>query len=223
MEPITTLQDTANDRFKRSFGDWYWYSIAGAAMLHVVLFAFFPGMSSADMSTRSDELIFVDIPDEIVIPPAPEVIARPAVPVISSTAPEDVSISPTTFEEMDRIAHLAPPPTTSGAAGELSRVPQFTPRTVEPELRNRAEVERALSRNYPPLLRDAGIGGSPRLWFFIDEDGRVANTLLKASSGYPDLDEAARKVAEVMRFSPALNLGRPVPVWVEIPILFSAR
>ncbi|MEX0908074.1 MAG: hypothetical protein WD054_07065, partial [Gemmatimonadota bacterium] len=68
MEPTTSTVDTANDRFKRGFGDWFWYSIAGAAMLHLVLFAFFPDMSSADMSTSSDELIAVDIPDEITIP-----------------------------------------------------------------------------------------------------------------------------------------------------------
>jgi outer membrane biosynthesis protein TonB len=34
-------------------------------------------------------------------------------------------------------------------------------------------VQRALERNYPPLLRDAGIGGTPVVWFFIDENGRV--------------------------------------------------
>jgi periplasmic protein TonB len=78
-------------------------------------------------------------------------------------------------------------------------------------------------RNYPPLLRDAGIGGTPVVWFFIDENGRVVRTQLSRSSGYPALDEAAINVAQVMQFSPALNRDRRVQVWVEIPIVFTAR
>jgi protein TonB len=84
-------------------------------------------------------------------------------------------------------------------------------------------VQRALVRNYPPLLRDAGIGGSPTVHFFIDENGRVLRRLLSQESGYPALDEAAMAVAEVMRFSPALNRDKKVQVWVEIPIIFSAK
>jgi TonB family protein len=101
--------------------------------------------------------------------------------------------------------------------------PVFTPMTVRPELANRPEVQRALVRNYPPLLRDAGIGGSPTVHFFIDETGEVRRLLLSRSSGYPALDEAALAVAKVMRFSPARNRDRDVAVWVEIPIIFSAK
>jgi hypothetical protein len=49
----------------------------------------------------------------------------------------------------------------SAGDADLSAAPTFTPMTVRPELQNRADVQRALVRNYPPLLRDAGIGGSP--------------------------------------------------------------
>jgi protein TonB len=95
--------------------------------------------------------------------------------------------------------------------------------TVKPELINRGEVQQALVRNYPPLLRDAGIGGNPTVHFFIDETGEVRRLLLSRSSGYPALDEAALAVARVMRFSPAQNRDRDVAVWVEIPIIFSAK
>jgi len=106
---------------------------------------------------------------------------------------------------------------------DLSVTPQFTPMTVRPELLNVPEVQRALVRNYPPLLRDAGIGGTTVMWFFIDENGTVVRTQLSKTSGYPALDEAAAKVAEVMKFSPAMNRDRKVQVWVEIPIQFQAR
>ena len=40
---------------------------------------------------------------------------------------------------------------------------------------NRADVVRAMEREYPPLLRDAGIGGTVRVYFFIDENGSCTN------------------------------------------------
>ena len=40
------------------------------------------------------------------------------------------------------------------------------------------------------------------------------------SSRHEALDDAALKVAEVYRFSPALNRDQPVAVWVAFPITF---
>ena len=92
-----------------------------------------------------------------------------------------------------------------------------------PELINRDEVARALMQNYPPVLRDAGIGGSPVVWFHIDAEGVVQELDLSKSSGYPALDQAALNVARTLRFTPAQLEGRDVPVWVEIPIVFTAK
>jgi periplasmic protein TonB len=223
MEQYTTTQDTANDQFKRGFGDWFWYSIAMAAVFHLVMFAFWPEMTSADVSGRSEELTAIELPPEIEIPPPPEQIARPATPVVSSAQiDDDITIAPTTFDA-NPIENLPPPPTASAGADDISRAPTFTPMTVRPELQNTREVQRALERNYPPLLRDAGIGGTPVVWFFIDENGRVLRTQLSRSSGYDALDAAAIQVANQMQFSPALNRDKRVQVWVEIPIVFTAR
>jgi protein TonB len=220
---MESTHDTANDRFKRGFGDWFWYSVAGAALFHLMLFAFFPDLSAADVSRSVDSMEAIDIPDDIKIPPPPEQIARPATPVVSAAdISEDITIAPTTFDA-NPIENLPPPPSASAGDADLSAAPVFTPMTVRPELLNRQDVQRALVRNYPPLLRDAGIGGSPTVHFFIDENGRVLRRLLSQESGYPALDEAAMAVAEVMRFSPALNRDKKVQVWVEIPIIFSAK
>ncbi|MBR9988321.1 MAG: energy transducer TonB [Gemmatimonadetes bacterium] len=223
MDPRSATYDTANDRFKRGFGDWFWYSIAGAAIFHIVLFAVFPTMSAAVDERMVSEMEAIDIPDDIKIPPPPEQIARPATPVISAAdISEDITIAPTTFDA-NPIENLPPPPSSSAGDADLSAAPTFTPMTVRPELQNRADVQRALVRNYPPLLRDAGIGGSPTVHFFIDENGRVLRTLLSQSSGYPALDDAAIAVAQQMQFSPALNRDKKVQVWVEIPIVFTAK
>jgi len=103
---------------------------------------------------------------------------------------------------------------------ELARDPAFTPFTVAPSIQNRGEIIEAMQRAYPPLLRDAGIGGTVVVWFFIGSDGRVAERRINTSSGHRALDEAAMRVAARYRFSPALNRDERVPVWVQFPITF---
>ena len=106
---------------------------------------------------------------------------------------------------------------------DLSAEPTFTPFTVAPSILNRQEVVRAMEREYPPLLRDAGIGGQVVLYFFIDEEGVVRNFRIEESSGHQALDDAALAVAGVYRFSAALNGDENVPVWVQFPVTFQVR
>jgi TonB family protein len=98
--------------------------------------------------------------------------------------------------------------------------PTFTPYSVAPQIQNVPEVQRAMIEAYPPLLRDAGIDGTVRVYFYVDATGRVGDTRIDQSSGHAALDEAALSVAGVYRFSPALNRDRPTPVWVSFPITF---
>ena len=104
---------------------------------------------------------------------------------------------------------------------DIDAAPRFTPYTVAPVVRNVEEVRRALQRFYPPLLRDAGIGGTVKLWFLIDEEGNVVRTQVQESSGNAGLDEAATRVGDLMRFTPAMNRDRRVRVWVALPIQFT--
>jgi periplasmic protein TonB len=218
------VQETANDRFKRGFGNWFWGGLIAATAIHFVMFMFWPNMTSADVSFNTNELKAVELPPEIKIPPPPQAIARPAAPVVSADASvnEDVTIAPTTFSA-NPVSNLPPPPSSSSASGDVSKAPTFTPYTVAPDLKNRAEVQAALEKYYPPLLKDAGIGGTVMVWFFIDEAGHVQKNLIKESSGHQALDEAAIKVANIMDFSPALNRDKKVPVWVALPIVFRTK
>jgi protein TonB len=114
-------------------------------------------------------------------------------------------------------------PNVKVTAEDISAAPVFTPYTVKPELQNREAVARALVRNYPPLLRDAGIGGTVLLWALIDESGTVMRTQVKEGSGHEALDQAATKVADIMKFSPALNRDQKVKVWIQLPIVFKTQ
>ncbi len=81
----------------------------------------------------------------------------------------------------------------------------------------------AIEWEYPRILRNQGIGGTVDVWFALDEEGNGTRALVNKSSGYPALDEAALRVANVIEFTPAMNEGRRVPVWISLPITFSTR
>ena len=103
--------------------------------------------------------------------------------------------------------------------------PRFIPYDVAPRLQNADEVRQVLEREYPPLLKESGIGGEVIVWLYIDENGRVAKSQIRAepagTSGYEALDAAALAVADAMDFTPAKNRDRATPVWVQIPITFT--
>jgi protein TonB len=192
-----------------------------ATFFHFSAFAFWPELTAADFSFESEELEAIELPPEIEIPPPPQQIARPATPVMASAdIDEDITIAPTTFED-NPVEDLPPPP--EEQVVDISSAPTFTPFTVAPDIQNRAEVIRAMEREYPPLLRDAGIGGTVQVFFFIDEEGTVQQFQINESSGHQALDDAALAVAGVYRFSAALNRDKRVPVWVSFGITFQVR
>jgi protein TonB len=220
--PMPYGPQTANDRLKASFNNWFWGAIAAAAVLHFLVLAFFPEMQAADVSFNSRELESIEVMQEFEIPPPPEQIQRPAVPVLSTDVniDEDITIAEVTFDE-NPVSDLPPPPTGQGV--DVSSQPTFTPYEVKPEIRDRRALERLLERNYPPMLKDAGIGGTSVLWVFINEAGEVQNTRVTQSSGYDELDQAAQRVMEQVRFTPALNRDQRVPVWIQLPVTWQVR
>ena len=108
-------------------------------------------------------------------------------------------------------------PTDRGTADRRSPPTYDTP----PELLNAAAVQQALESQYPPSLKDAGIGGRVELWLYVSEEGQVANFEVKTSSGDTLLDEAAARIVQVMRFTPARDQGGEVTaVWISQWITF---
>lgn len=103
----------------------------------------------------------------------------------------------------------APPPD-SGDAYELTEV------EVEPRLINRETVVRAMQREYPPHLRDAGVAGAAEVRFRVDEDGSVSHA--SVLSAHPQFGVPALRVVQLMRFEPATVGGASVKAWVVLPM-----
>jgi TonB family protein len=105
----------------------------------------------------------------------------------------------------------------SGSDGtwELSEVDE------QPALSNRSEVARLMQRNYPPLLRDAGVAGSVTLRMRVRADGRVdPESISVETSTHDAFSDASRPIAQRMRFRPAMRGGSAVASWVGLPITF---
>ena len=78
-ESTAVKLETENDRFKKSFGSWFWGSMIAATVVHFMLFQFWPTQTAADVSFSAEELEMIELPPEIEIPPPPEAISRPAI------------------------------------------------------------------------------------------------------------------------------------------------
>ena len=74
--------------------------------------------------------------------------------------------------------------------------------------------------DYPHEAFVAGISG--RVWIkaLVSEEGRVLKVIVGKSSGSRLLDDAAVKAAYKNKFTPGIQEGKPIKVWVTYPIEF---
>lgn len=76
---------------------------------------------------------------------------------------------------------------------------------------------------YPNLAQEAGIEGQVLVQCFIDEKGRVTETIVIKGIPKTGLNEAAVLAIERTRFNPARQRNKPVGVWITIPINFKLQ
>lgn len=207
---------TANDRLKDSFQLRLALSFMAAVVLHTMVFELWPAMRTEPIGIPSGMMDVVNMP-VVDIPPTPEAIPRPALPVPSATVAMTDELPPI-IGWQQAAALPAPTPAPVADAGD-KRVP-FVTVQVWPSLLNPEAVERALTREYPPLLRETGVGGTVHLLVHVDARGNVLETRVGQSSGMESLDGAALRVADTFRFRPAMNRDRPVEVWIRLPVTF---
>ena len=55
-------RETANDRFKCSFGQWLWGSIIVATVVHFGVIRFFPTLTAADVAFSINEFVAIELP-----------------------------------------------------------------------------------------------------------------------------------------------------------------
>lgn len=96
--------------------------------------------------------------------------------------------------------------------------------TLQPELANPADVDRATAANYPSLLHDAGVEGTATVRLRVNADGKVDRSSIVVTQASHELfNEPARTVAARMRFHPAERNGTPVAAEITIPVEFKLQ
>jgi len=76
---------------------------------------------------------------------------------------------------------------------------------------------RACSKpEYPPKSLRNEETGTVTLQFLIGLDGRVVESRVEKSSGYRDLDNAARNALSLCKFKPGTTDGKPEQSWTKM-------
>ncbi|HEX9899271.1 MAG TPA: energy transducer TonB [Candidatus Methylomirabilis sp.] len=205
-----TQMGSANFEFKSKYTRTLELAILAAAALHAIAMFAIPPIELTPYSLREKEMVAIDIPDEIVIPPPPEEVERPQLPTemeISDDVSADETIPETDFNP------FAPPEIAESSGGGDSFYAFDSPPTaikqVKPE--------------YPSIAREAGAEGTVRVEVTIDATGRVTQARVVWSDTISALEEAARQAAMGWLFTPAKQRDTPVKARIVIPFSFGLR
>ena len=81
----------------------------------------------------------------------------------------------------------------------------------------------SISPKYPQKAQEAGIEGMVIIQVYVDEHGKVQETMVL--KGIPDsgLDEAATDAIKAVAWDPAKQKGKAVGVWISLPVNFKLK
>ncbi|MBF0284184.1 MAG: energy transducer TonB, partial [Magnetococcales bacterium] len=162
-------------------------------------------------------------PPEPVRPPPPPEAVKP-----SPVAPVQPTPAPTRPKPRERVKATPPqavptpvaaPPS---APAESASVPVEAASAGPPDRLpdHRADYLRNPKPHYPNFARRMGREGVVVLRVEVNAEGAATAVAIARSSGYPELDEAAREAVERWRFVPAQRGGKAVAETVEVPVRF---
>jgi len=103
---------------------------------------------------------------------------------------------------------------------DFPTIPEVT--ITFPAIVSRPGAARIIAEKYPVELREAGVEGSVKLLFWVNEQGSAENIQVQGGSGNLDLDYAAMYAVTEIEFRPATRNGVAVGTWVEVDVHFFA-
>jgi len=186
-------------------------SFVGITLL-ILTFLVFPRVVNRVELDEEVQIIIeqIDIPqtEQFDRPPPP---ARPSVPVESESEDiaDDVTLDEFNLDDFD--AWDAPPPPPEGP--RVKFIPYDDPPVPLSPIRPK----------YPEIAQEAGIEGTVVVQVFVDEKGRVKDTVILKGIPNTGLDEAATTAIRKVRFRPAKQRERAVGVWISIPVNFRLK
>ncbi len=96
---------------------------------------------------------------------------------------------------------------------------EFVPVEKEPYI-DLAELQKKIV--YPEMARRAGVEGKVVVRVLVGKDGKPMKTIIEQSDNEL-LNDAAKNAVMKSVFTPAIQNGNPIALWVSIPIQFRLR
>ena len=180
-------------------------------ILLILVFVVFPRFinESEFSNVKNIEIDTIDIPPTQQIDNTPPP-ARPSIPV--PTEDEDIADDVTLDDlDFDDFEAWDAPPQPSGP--KVKFIPYDDPPKPITSIRP----------IYPEIAQEAGIEGVVVVQAFIDQKGRVKETIILKGIPNTGLDEAAMEAIRKTRFRPAKQRERSVGVWISIPVNFKLK
>lgn len=185
-------------------------SLIGICLV-ILNFLAFPRFGNSMEFEDVDQVIIenIDIPQTQQIDNTPPP-ARPSIPV--PTDDEDIADDVTLDDlDFDDFEAWDAPPAPSGP--KVKFIPYDDP----------PKPISAIRPVYPEIAQEAGIEGVVVVQAFIDQKGRVKETIILKGIPNTGLDEAAMEAIRKTRFRPAKQRERAVGVWISIPVNFKLK
>ncbi len=180
--------------------------------------------------------ISIPTPESVVLPepesePAAMTPPEPEPPRIEAPRPEPPSLpepqKPTKPAEQPAAKQTTKP--TEQTAVKQPPSPE-TPPSQTPESGAAAAMidqpptpRRSIKPRYPTGARRRGEEGSVTLDVAINASGRVRSVNITASSGFAELDEAAKQAVRTARFTPGQNKGKNMESQARLTIIFKLK
>ena len=203
--------ESANFAFKAKYNRTLEISLLVALALHVVVMFAVPPMEIKPYKLRERKMQAVDIPEEIVIPPPPAEVERPALPTELEVS-DEVSLEET-IPETDFNPFAPPEISKETGSAETFYAFDSPPKPIK-----------TVAPVYPDLAREAGAEGTVYVEVTIDETGRVvAAKVVPPTKAIKSLQEAAKEAAMGWLFTPAKQRDVPVKAKIVIPFEFHLR
>lgn len=181
-------------------------------VLLIAAFLIFPRFVNTAEIEQEVQIVIeqIDIPEtqQFDRPPPP---SRPSVPVESESEDiaDDITLDEFSLDEFE--SWDAPPPPPEGP--RVKFIPyDDAPVPLSP-----------IRPKYPEIAQEAGIEGTVVVQVFVDEKGRVKDTVILKGIPNTGLDEAAVEAIRNTRFKPAKQRERAVAVWISIPVNFRLK
>lgn len=208
------------DRLRAKFGP-----LATVIAIHAALFyVLSSGLLDRVVQAAMPQAVYVSF----VTPPPPPKTPPPAAPKTVNLAPPPmIAPPPPVIQSAPVVNTITLPPPAPAAAPEkavaavvAAPAPAAPPAAGPKTITTGVEYIKAPQPVYPAQSKRMGEQGKVVLRVLVNEKGQADQVIVQSSSGSARLDEAGRQAALRALFKPHVEDGRPVAVFVIVPLNF---